>query len=375
MKTNHRLALSGVVLATLAATVSLSPRSSAADPVAPAQPSIESVTADYRKQFSNLQEIIGDNSTVTDADNRAQSAASASKVLSKLVDDCNQLIDLDPEHADETRARRAEFLVHLSLFGDADATRTLQREANSTDADTALEGKRSQLMVAWIAAAFDEDAQGKIVDQIEALAKQNINSEPLTTQLNHMSSLACSSPELSKRLQSLVTDVMKNSVATSTKMQLEGSQKLAQLENHPLVIAGKTPEGKDFTTADWKGKVILVDFWATWCGPCKEELPRVKKMYEDYHAKGLEVLGVSNDQSADDLTGFIKDDGKMPWPQLFDAAAATGGQWNPITTGFGINGIPTMFLIDKKGVVRSVEARGNMETLIPQLLAEEAPAK
>ena len=146
-------------------------------------------------------------------------------------------------------------------------------------------------------------------------------------------------------------------------------QKLKSFENKPLAIAGKQVDGKDFTTADWKGKVILVDFWATWCGPYVEELPRVKKIYADYHDKGLEILGVSNDTDVQALKDFVVKD-QMPWPQLFDGAAASQQQWNPITLGFGINGIPTMFLIDKKGVLRTVEARENMEDLIPKLLAE-----
>ncbi len=60
----------------------------------------------------------------------------------------------------------------------------------------------------------------------------------------------------------------------------------------------------------------------------------------------------------------------MPWPQLFDEAAAAAQKWHPITQGFGINGIPVMFLIDKKGVCRTVEARDDFEKLIPQMLAE-----
>ena len=63
-------------------------------------------------------------------------------------------------------------------------------------------------------------------------------------------------------------------------------------------------------------------------------------------------------------------DKDMPWPQLFDPKAAEAQNWNPITTGFGIEGIPTMFLIDKKGVCRTIEAREKMEDLIPKLLAE-----
>ena len=343
----------------------------ATQPASQPSASVDAITGDIEKQFANVQDVLSHPDTLTDAAKRTAIAPQVTPSLKKLADDFGQLITADPQNKQEAADRRAEFTMFLSLFGDADATKGLAKEADSTDADTALEGKRNQMMVTWLNSSTDTAKQTALTDEIEKLARDHIASTALTIQLYQMSQMGCSSPDLSKRLQTIVTDVMKNDVADAAKQQLAAGQKLAAIENKPLVISGKQPDGKAFTTADWKGKVILVDFWATWCGPCREELPRVAKLYADNHAQGLEVLGVFNDYSADDLTKFLADHKDMPWPQLFDAAAAAKQQWNPITLGFGIDGIPTMFLIDKKGICRSVSARENMEELIPKLLAEK----
>src|SRR6202030_478840 len=63
----------------------------------------------------------------------------------------------------------------------------------------------------------------------------------------------------------------------------------------PLLVAGRTTTGGKLTTADLKGKVILIDFWATWCGPCNAEIPRIRELYKTYHSQGLEIVGVDGD--------------------------------------------------------------------------------
>jgi peroxiredoxin len=96
---------------------------------------------------------------------------------------------------------------------------------------------------------------------------------------------------------------------------------------------------------------------------------RAWKKYAEYHTKGLEVLGVSNDLEVSNVKNFLaKND--MPWPELYDPTAAEKQELNPLTRNLGITGIPRMFLIDKKGVCRTVSADDSLETLIPKMLAE-----
>ncbi len=99
------------------------------------------------------------------------------------------------------------------------------------------------------------------------------------------------------------------------------------------------------------------------------ELPRVKTIYKKYHEQGLEIVGVSCDNAKADLDAQLKKDPEMSWTQLFDATTAG---WHPLAKEYGINAIPTMFLIDRNGVLRTVKAREKYEEMIPQLLAEKA---
>lgn len=137
------------------------------------------------------------------------------------------------------------------------------------------------------------------------------------------------------------------------------------LTKKPLDLKFTAVDGKEFDLAKLRGKVVLVDFWATWCGPCRMEIPNVVATYKKLHDKGFEIVGISLDSNKDKLVSYAKEK-EMTWPQYFD-----GQSWqNKISSAYGITGIPTMWLVDKKGLVRLTNARDNLEGNITKLLAE-----
>ena len=155
----------------------------------------------------------------------------------------------------------------------------------------------------------------------------------------------------------------------TSEAKAEAARVREALVGKPLVVAGKTLEGKDFSTDEFKGKVVLVDFWASWCPDCKAEMPSVIKTYQKYHGQGLEIVGVSSDVGAEQLTSYLKEHNEISWTQLYTPPLPNGR--HPLNTHYGVDWIPMVFVIDRNGMCRSVDGDKEMEVLVPRLLEEK----
>jgi len=131
--------------------------------------------------------------------------------------------------------------------------------------------------------------------------------------------------------------------------------------------------GKPVSMKGLQGKVVVVDFWATWCGPCVAEMPTMKKLYAEHKDHGVEFVGISLDNAdggLDKLKAFVQEK-DVPWPQYFQ-----GNGWeSKFSMSWGINSIPALFVVDADGNLHSTSARGKLETMIPELIKKRDEKK
>ncbi|MCT4599578.1 MAG: AhpC/TSA family protein [Marinifilaceae bacterium] len=125
-----------------------------------------------------------------------------------------------------------------------------------------------------------------------------------------------------------------------------------------------TPEGKPFKLSSLRGKVVIMDIWASWCGPCRAENPNVKRIYKKFHKKGLEVLSVSLDDDKSKWVKAIKEDG-LNWHHVSEL----NGWKSKVVKLYGVRGVPHIVIIDKKGVIVAKNLRDiSLEKKIEELL-------
>jgi thiol-disulfide isomerase/thioredoxin len=159
--------------------------------------------------------------------------------------------------------------------------------------------------------------------------------------------------------RTLLQEILDSQAPASIKKKVQNMIGQMNRVGQPLELKGTAVDGRNIDVQQMKGKVVLIDFWTTWCPHCINEEPLIKSLYDKSHEQGFEVIGVNLEDKQETLKTFLIDN-PTPWPQY----------WNKSWAKFGINGVPTLWLVDRKGIVRDVNAREDLEQKVEKLLAE-----
>jgi len=292
------------------------------------------------------------------AKKRKDAAAQKAKLIGELyrADPQNpKLVTLLPERW------RAQY---AALKGTA-AAKELTAELDDALASTQSDELKKEA-VYWkarigIVTARGDTAKVKAVDEFIALdPKDARGAELLATLVSKYVVSPGMKTALSERLAA-------NYANSSTNASTQEKLPLSEAVGKPFVLEFVDAiSGSPVSTQRLKGKVVVVDFWATWCGPCVAEMPRMKALHAEYKNKGVQFIGVSLDQSGsglEKLVAFVEEN-EITWPQYYQ-----GSGWeSEFSKSWGIHAIPAVFVVDQQGKIYSDKARGKLETILPELL-------
>lgn len=176
-----------------------------------------------------------------------------------------------------------------------------------------------------------------------------------------------SDEEFEAAFNSFTPEVQQSSFAERLRTRLTARQL-----SEPGAIAPdftlKNPDGQDVTLSSFRGQYVLLDFWASWCIPCRKSMPAMKELYAKYHDKGFEIIGISNDSKADSWKQALEED-KTPWVHVIDEFPEKG-RGAVVISKYKAGSLPTYFLLDKEGRIISKLEHEEIEPKLAELLGE-----
>ena len=301
-----------------------------------------------------------------------------------VAEACDRLMKMEPKPSDSALLLAVETKLHIlhqaACNGDEKADEQLAATVKQFAGDE--RPKLARLIVFYQAERKAIDGAEAPLEKVpETLTELQEYFEKEKLAARHLR-MASATVALINRLEDADErekqfEIFGNTFATSSDKQLSRyGKKIAKkpavqesdLVGKELQLEGVTSQGVPLAWNTYRGKVVVVDFWATWCGPCQKELPNVIATYEKHKAQGFEVLGVSLDKDLEALATFLEQK-PLPWPTL------AGEGTEELATKCGVRGIPTLMLVDRDGKVAAVAHR--IEQLQPQiekLLSGETPA-
>lgn len=215
----------------------------------------------------------------------------------------------------------------------------------------------------------EADERGEVqqwwLDQLETYVRKYREAEDTADALLQLAITQEFSGKLAEA-RKWYTELAEKHGDTAAAERARGALLRFELTGKQLTLTGQSLNGRTIDISDYRGRVVLVVFWATWCRPCTEDLPQLKDLYKQYRSQGFEVVGVNLDTTSEPIESYISQHG-VPWPHIYEPGGLESGP----ARQFGIISLPTMFLVDKRGKVLSKNISvADLKSQLPELLEQ-----
>ena len=285
------------------------------------------------------------------------------EIWTKQADLIGELYKAEPAHARLTTLLPQRWMMLGQMNKTEEATTEVDRVvAETKDEKLKAEGMFFKARMVMMKDGPDSPAMMTAIEAFRKVAPKDARVPQLL-----MATLG-RSPNVAKK-KAMEDRILKEFPDSKVAMSLLGQRRQKDGVGKPFELEFTDAiKGTTVSMKGLKGKVVVIDFWATWCGPCIAEIPNMKKIYAEYKDKGVEFIGVSLDQKKEDggldkLKDYVKEN-DLQWPQYYQ-----GKGWeSEFSRSWGIDSIPAVFVVDTEGKLYSVDARGKLGEMIPELL-------